>query len=209
MTPGQTRALQDLWPQYGIDWHTGYLNLDEIFGRQSDRILEIGFGNGESLVHQAAHDPHFDFIGIEVHQPGVGHCLLNAHENDVTNLRVINHDAIEVLQQQIPDAGLIRINLLFPDPWPKKRHHKRRIFQAGFLALAAQKLMSGGSLLVATDWQNYADHIEEVTAESGLFRVAERHTHAGDRPLQRTTTKFETRGLKKGHKIYDWRLLRI
>ena len=205
MTDSQERALVELWPRYGIEHENSPLDLREIFGRNADRTLEIGFGNGDTLVLAATDNPDQDFIGVEVHEPGVGHCLIQAHRADIDNLRVISHDAIEVLQQQIPDAALARINLLFPDPWPKKRHHKRRIVQPSFLTLAADKLQAGGALYIATDWEDYAGHIDEVLDSSKDFELAERREHGGDRPLDRYTTKFETRGLKKGHRIRDWR----
>lgn len=205
MTVSQERALEELWPRYGIDYENSPLDLREIFGRNADRTLEIGFGNGDSLVLAAADNPGQDFIGIEVHEPGVGHCLIQANRTDIDNLRLISHDAIEVLRNQIPDAALARINLLFPDPWPKKRHHKRRIVQPYFLKLAADKLQAGGALFVATDWEDYAEHIDEVLETSQEFKMTERIEHSGDRPLDRHSTKFETRGLRKGHRIWDWR----
>jgi len=204
MTASQERALEELWPRYGIDYENSPLDLREIFGRVADLTLEIGFGNGDTLVLAATDKPDQDFIGVEVHEPGVGHCLIQANRAGIDNLRVISHDAIEVLQNQVPDAGLARINLLFPDPWPKKRHHKRRIIQPSFLALAADKLQAGGALYIATDWEGYAEHIDEVLELSKDFELAERREHGGDSPLDRHTTKFETRGLRKGHRIWDW-----
>jgi tRNA (guanine-N7-)-methyltransferase len=208
MTESQERALAELWPRYGIAFSQGGLDLDEVFGRQADRILEIGFGNGDTLVQAAAERPDADFIGIEVHEPGIGHCLIMANKAGVTNLRVIAHDAVEVLREQIAKASLARINLYFPDPWPKKRHHKRRIIQPAFLELAASRLRPGGTLHIATDWEDYAEHIDEVFDASEVFHLDERRTHMGDRPLDRFTTKFERRGLNKGHRIRDWRFVR-
>ena len=208
MTPAQVRARKELWPQYGLDYAEERLDLDAVFDRSSHKILEIGYGNGESLVRAAEEHPDADFLGVEVHEPGVGHCLIQARDCAISNLRVIAHDAIEVLKQQIEDGSLTRVNLYFPDPWPKKRHHKRRIIQHGFLQLLARKLAMGGTLHIATDWQNYAEHIDEIIVESGLFQLDERREHAGDRPLQRFGTRFETRGLKKGHRIWDWRFIR-
>jgi len=209
MTPGQHRALGDLWSRYGVDFSAAILDLDHLFGRAAGRVLEIGFGNGETMVAQAAANPELDFLGIEVHEPGVGHCLLQAKKAGIDNLRVITHDAIEVMQQQLPDAALSRINLYFPDPWPKKRHHKRRILQPAFLSLAARKLQRGGSLHVATDWADYAEAIDELIAAQELFELTERREHGGENALDRPSTKFEKRGLRKGHHIWDWRLLRI
>ena len=173
-----------------------------------ERVLEIGFGNGETLVQQAAEHPEFDFLGIEVHEPGVGHCLLKARDAGVDNLRLIRHDAVEVLDTMIPAGTLSRVNLYFPDPWPKKRHHKRRIVQPAFLELCASRLAPGGALHIATDWANYAEHIDEQIAATPHFECAERREHDGDAPLDRPTTKFERRGLRRQHRIWDWRCTR-
>ena len=204
LTPSQQRALEELWPNYGIDYAEAALDLDDVFGRSAPRVLEIGFGNGESLVEQAALNPESDYLGIEVHEPGVGHCLLKAQDASITNLRLIAHDAVDVLARQIPAESLTRINLYFPDPWPKKRHHKRRIVQPDFLRLCADRLAPGGALHIATDWENYAEHIDETLAESGDFTCTERREHGGDAPLDRPETKFERRGLRHGHRIWDW-----
>ena len=210
ITPAQDRALSELWPRFGVDFSAQTLDLDDVFGRSAEHILEIGFGNGETLVREACKKPQIDFLGVEVHQPGIGHCLIDASDAGLTNLRVIRHDAIEVLQLQIGDGTLARINLFFPDPWPKKRHHKRRIVQVPFLQLAASKLAAGGTLHIATDWENYAEHIDEVIARSSSFTLAERHQHQGAiESLERQTTKFEKRGLRKGHSIWDWQLRSI
>ena len=208
LTPSQARALHELWPEWGIEFSPAPLDLDALFGRQAPRVLEIGFGNGETLVAQAAEHPERDFIGIEVHAPGVGHCLIALRDAGIANLRLIAHDAIEVLQQQIPPASLQRINLYFPDPWPKKRHHKRRLLQPAFVELCAGRLASGGSLHMATDWANYAEQIDAVMTAAGAFACAERREHDGDAPLDRPVTKFERRGLGKGHRIWDWRFER-
>lgn len=206
ITPSQSRALHELWPTYGIQYASEPLPFDRLFGRAAPLVLEIGFGNGETLVQQASEDPDRNYLGIEVHEPGVGHCLLAAAARAVSNLRLLQHDAIDVLRHSIADAALSRINLYFPDPWPKKRHHKRRIVQPEFLNLASSKLAAAGELFIATDWANYAEHIDEVIAEHSVLTVAERIEHAGDRPLDRPTTKFERRGCRKGHRIWDWRI---
>lgn len=209
MTPAQKRALQELWPEYGIAFSEDPLDLDSIFGRAAPRVLEIGFGDGETLVEHAATNPSADYIGIEVHEPGVGHCMLLAEEAGISNIRLIRYDANEVLRFQIPDNSLSRINLYFPDPWPKKRHHKRRILQLGFLELAAQKIGAGGTFHIATDWQQYAEQIDALIKSQEDFKLSERRVHCGDDPLERPITKFERRGLKLGHRISDWRLTRI
>jgi tRNA (guanine-N7-)-methyltransferase len=207
VTPGQVRALTELWPQFGIDYTPTSLRFEDTFGRKAPVVLEVGFGNGESLVSQAAANPDLDYVGIEVHEPGVGHCMIHANNALLKNLRVICQDAIDVLQNQIPEHSICRVNLYFPDPWPKKKHHKRRIIQPSFLKLIADTLETDGNLHIATDWENYAEHIDEILGQSGLFRVAERREHAGDNALDRPGTRFERRGLKKGHKIFDWRLI--
>lgn len=204
ITPSQQRAFETLWPMYGVEYQPELMNFETLFGRTVPVVLEIGFGNGETLVEQAAANPDKDFIGIEVHEPGIGHCMLKAEEAGVTNLRLVNHDAIEVLRHQVPQHSLSRLNLYFPDPWPKKRHHKRRIVATPFLELVADRLSDGGTLNIATDWANYAEHIDEILSRSDRFACTERREHAGDRPLDRPQTKFERRGLRKGHRICDW-----
>ena len=197
LTPAQRRALQELWQCYGIEFAREPVDFDEIFGRPGLRVLEIGFGNGELLAAVAAAQPECDFIGVEVHEPGVGHCLLRLEKLGLTNVRLIRHDAIEVLQQQVPDGALNQVNLFFPDPWPKKRHHKRRIVKPTFLALIHRKLTDGGLFHVATDWMNYAEHIEETINSVELFEVVE--IDAATRP----ETKFELRGKRLGHDIWE------
>jgi len=206
MTPSQQKALAELMPQSGIRFARKPLDLEAAFGRRAPIVLEIGFGNGETLVQQASENPQQDYLGIEVHEPGIGHCLLTAREAGILNLRLIAHDAIEVLENQLPLDSLQRINLYFPDPWPKKRHHKRRIVQPDFLDLCANRLRLRGTLHIATDWANYAEHIDETIAASGRFECSERREHDGGEPLDRPRTKFERRGLRKGHRIFDWRL---
>lgn len=204
LTPSQKRALTEFWPVYGIDTASGPFDLDAIFGRHAPRVLEIGFGNGESLVSVAREHPELDFLGIEVHEPGVGHCLLAASAAGLANLRVIAADAIDVLEASIPPASLGRIDLYFPDPWPKKRHHKRRIVQPPFVDLCAAALEAGGTLRIATDWAGYAEHIDAVLAAAERFELSERREHAGEAPLDRPATKFERRGVARGHRIFDW-----
>lgn len=209
LTTSQSRALEVLWPQLGLAFQDEPLQCEAVFGRCAPLVLEIGFGNGETLVEQAIHNPQNDYLGIEVHDPGIGHCLLAAEAGGISNLRLIAHDAVDVLRHQIADDTLARINLYFPDPWPKKRHHKRRLIQPTFLALAAQKLSDQGALHIATDWANYAEHIDEVCALDPCFDVAERVEHGGDQAIDRPGTKFERRGLRKGHRIWDWRLTKV
>ena len=204
MTPSQKKALSELWPIYGLEFTSSPSQFDAIFQMPQPIVLEIGFGNGETLVEQASQNSDQNFLGIEVHDPGVGHCLLKAHNAGVGNLRLIIHDALEVLEQQIPEASLARVNLYFPDPWPKKRHHKRRIVQPEFVELVASRLAVHGTLHIATDWADYAEHIDEILSHSDRFSCTHRREHDGDQPLDRPRTKFEQRGLRHGHRIWDW-----
>ncbi len=203
LTPGQQRALDRLWPRYGIDYSEALLDLDAVFGRSASHILEIGFGNGESLAEIAANHPEQDFIGIEVHRPGVGHLLRELEARDLDNVRVITHDAVEVLKAQIPDADLDAVYLFFPDPWPKKRHHKRRIVQPGFVQLLRRKLKVGGVFHLATDWENYAEHMLEVMRGAEGFRNLAADNAYSPRPGYRPVTKFEQRGQRLGHGVWD------
>lgn len=198
-TRAQARAMAELWPRFGIAYAPEFLDLDEIFGRRAPRTLEIGFGNGDALVARAAARPGEDFIGAEVHEPGVGHCLLALERHGLGNVRLVAHDALEVLGRQVAPGSLAAVHLFFPDPWPKKRHHKRRIVQPAFLALVASRLAPGGVFRVATDWPPYAEHIEEVVTASGLFGPG--HPPGDDDP--RARTRFEARGDRLGHPIWE------
>ncbi len=204
MTESQQRALVELWPRYGVEFSGAALDLEALFGNPADTVLEIGFGNGDSLVELAASLPDMNFLGIEVHEPGIGHCLIGIRKAGIDNLKLIRHDAVEVLETGLRPASLARINLYFPDPWPKKRHHKRRIVAPQFLDLCHAALRPGGTLNIATDWDNYAEHIDETLAADARFACRERRVHGGERPLARGATKFERRGLTRGHRIHDW-----
>jgi tRNA (guanine-N7-)-methyltransferase len=203
LTRGQQQALDRLWDAYGVDYADQAIDLDSLYGRSAERVLEIGFGNGDSLFQQAASSPDKDYLGIEVHRPGVGHLLRLANDAGLTNLRVINHDAVDVMRQQIPDRTLDCVQLFFPDPWHKKRHHKRRIVQPEFVALLARKLQHGGILHMATDWENYAQHMLEVVGASAAFRNCAGSGHYSEKPAWRPTTKFEHRGQRLGHGVWD------
>ncbi len=203
ITAAQSRALRELWPVYGIDPPREPLDLGKIFGRRASRICEIGFGDGQALAALAAEQPEVDFLGIEVHEPGVGRLLLSVERQGLTNVRVIRHDAMEVLRDWLKPGCLDRLHLFFPDPWPKKRHHKRRIVQQDFLALAARVLRPGGVLHMATDWENYADHMLELTDRCPHFRNAAGRGHFSGRPAERPETKFERRGRRLGHLVRD------
>lgn len=209
MTTGQLQAIEKLWPLYGIEAGDKLLNFDDLFGGNAGVVLEIGFGNGDSLVEQARQHPHLNYLGIDVHMPGVGHCLLQIEAQGIRNLRLIAGDAIDLLQARIETGSLERVNLYFPDPWPKKRHHKRRIIQPSFFALVARALGPKGEFFIATDWAGYAEHINATLERDACFDVIEHRKHGGDAPLDRVTTKFERRGLDKGHAIWDWQLRRV
>lgn len=202
LTKGQERALQELWPVMGVEYRDEMLDLNQLFGRDAPIVLEIGFGMGKSLVEMAAAAPETNFIGIEVHRPGVGACLSSAQDAGITNLRLFCHDAVEVLGQMIPDQSIDTLQLFFPDPWHKARHHKRRIVQPAFVQMLRPKLKIGGVFHMATDWENYAEHMLEVmNAAEGFVNTVE-----GDyapRPDSRPLTKFEQRGHRLGHGVWD------
>lgn len=203
LTKGQQHALENYWSVYGIDYTPAALDLNTIFGRENPKVLEIGFGMGKSLVAMAHHAPELDFIGIEVHKPGVGACLAEAAAQNINNLKVFEHDAVEVLEFSIADNSLDTVQLFFPDPWHKKRHHKRRIVQPDFVQLLRRKLKIGGIFHMATDWQNYAEHMLEVMqSASGFINVSTEGNYVA-RPDHRPLTKFEQRGQKLGHGVWD------
>ncbi|MFZ9086504.1 MAG: tRNA (guanosine(46)-N7)-methyltransferase TrmB [Steroidobacteraceae bacterium] len=203
ITEGQRRALAELWPRYGIEAGEEPIDLEAAFGRRAPVTLEIGFGDGESTVALAGQHPERNLLGIEVHPPGVGHCLLLAERAGLTNLRVISQDAIEVLARRLPDACLDEVLLYFPDPWPKKRHHKRRIVQPEFVALLARKLAPGGVFRLATDWAPYAEHMLEVMSASADFENLSPSGDWVERPSSRPITRFERRGGRLGHVVRD------
>lgn len=206
LTKGQERALETGWPNYGVDYHQTMLDLSQLFGRSdSKKILEIGFGMGDATAQIAQTLPEVDFLAVEVHTPGVGSLLKLIQEQALTNIRIVQHDAVEVLQNMLPDASLDGVHIFFPDPWHKKRHHKRRLIQAEFIKLLCGKLKTGGYLHVATDWQEYAEWVLEVLrAEPQLKNTAAKENNGyAEKPEYRPLTKFENRGLKLGHGVWD------
>ena len=204
MTPGQSRALEELWPRFGIDYSPAPLALDTVFGRRAPRTLEIGFGNGEHLAALARAHPERDYFGIEVHRPGVGHLFMRAAADNLANLRVSAHDAVEVLRDQIAPGALDEVLLLFPDPWHKKRHHKRRLIQPPFVELVASRLTPGGVFKLATDWEPYAQQMLEVlSAANSLFANLSPTGDWMPRPEERAPTRFEKRGARLGHGVWD------
>jgi tRNA (guanine-N7-)-methyltransferase len=202
-TSGQQRAFDTFWERFGLDADSKLPALDAVFGRHAPHVLEIGFGDGEALAAMAHAHPETDYLGIEVHRPGVGHLLLRAQALELTNLRIICADAVEVLRWQLPDACLDHIQIFFPDPWPKKRHHKRRLIQPDFVALVARKLKSGAHLHLATDWEDYARHMLEVLQAADDFSNAGDSDHFAGRIAGRPLTKFERRGQRLGHEVRD------
>ena len=204
ITTGQIFALKKMWCKFGIDYTEKTLDLKRLFGNQSPVHIDIGFGDGNALIQEAEKNPKTNFIGIEVHRPGIGRCLMEIKKKQLSNILISSHDAQEVMKSQIKDDSLDRINLYFPDPWPKKRHHKRRIIQTEFLNLCAQKLKMHGIFCIATDWRNYAEHIDSVIDLNENFTIKIRLIHKGEGEINRPSTKFEKKGLKKGHLIWDW-----
>jgi tRNA (guanine-N7-)-methyltransferase len=204
-TDAQRRALEQLWPRYGVDFRPGVLDFDQLFARAAPRTLEIGFGNGEHLLARALAAPERDFLGVEVHPPGVGHLLMLAARSDITNLKVISHDAVEVLQQQIAPSSLDEVQLLFPDPWPKTRHHKRRILNAEFAALVASRLHAAGRFHAATDWVPYAEQMLLVLNDCAMLSNCAREGGymPPDEVMARQATRFERRGERLGHAVHD------
>jgi tRNA (guanine-N7-)-methyltransferase len=209
MTEGQQRGFDQGLPKFGLELSDGMQNFDAVFGRQAPRTFEIGFGMGHSTLEMAAAAPEQDFIGVEVHRPGVGALLNGVMTQNLTNLRVYSCDALEVLRQCVPDAGLDRVLLFFPDPWHKARHNKRRIVQPAFAELVRQKLKIGGVLHMATDWEPYAEYMLEVMNVAPGYRNLAADGRCVERPAERPVTKFERRGERLGHGVWDLKFERV
>jgi tRNA (guanine-N7-)-methyltransferase len=204
ITTGQQRALKELMPRWGIAFSERKIDLDDVFARRGPRVLDIGFGDGEALLTAAARFPDIDYLGVEVHEPGIGHLLTLIERSGLTNIRLINRDAIDVIEQMLPDAAFDAVNLFFPDPWPKKRHHKRRIVQPAFLDEVARILKPQGLLHVSTDWMHYAEHMGQTLDAASEFEKCSAES-LRDEPLAfRAPTKFEQRGRKLGHDVVDF-----
>lgn len=201
ITPSQQAALDHLLPQWAIEYQNKVLNFDTAFGRHADTVLEIGFGMGETTQQIAQMRPHDNFLGVEVFNAGVGALLKRIDDTGITNIRIIQHDAVEVVRDMIAPDSLAGVHIFFPDPWPKKRHHKRRLIQAEFIHMLTQRLAAGGYIHCATDWQDYAAQMLAVlTAEPGLRNTVNDYA---PRPDYRPLTKFEARGLRLGHGVWD------
>jgi tRNA (guanine-N7-)-methyltransferase len=200
-SPAQRDALERLLPTYGVPYQPAPLDLQSVFGRQAPKFLEIGFGMGETTAEIAQAHPECDYLGIEVHGPGVGALLRRIAELELRNVRIVQHDAVEVLRDMIVPASLAGIHVFFPDPWPKTRHHKRRLLQPAFVRALALRLAPGGYLHIATDWKDYADQILALLAAEPLLQNTARDF--APRPDYRPVTKFEHRGLRLGHGVWD------
>ena len=209
LTKGQAKAIEEGWPTMGLEHKQGMLDWEQVFGRKAPVVFEIGFGMGKSLVEMASNEDDKNFVGIEVHRPGVGACIAEAQEKGVENLRVFEHDAVEVLADCVADQSLARVQLFFPDPWHKKRHHKRRIVQPDFVQKLRAKLAIGGVFHMATDWENYAEHMLEVMSASEGFQNLSEQGDYVPRPDQRPLTKFEQRGHRLGHGVWDLMFERV
>ncbi len=203
-TESQKNALEHYWPKYGLEFQADIqLDFKQIFPAQSGVKLEIGFGNGETFVEMAEQDEAYGYIGIEVHTPGVGQCLKLTHDAQLKNLRIISHDAIEVLESMVPAESIDRVFLFFPDPWHKKRHNKRRIVNDAFKNLLIKVMRPGAVLHMATDWQNYAEHMAAEMLADSRFQNMGDELGFSEKPGYRPETKFERRGLKLGHGVWD------
>ena len=203
LTTGQQLALDTQWPEFGVDYSAVPLNFSALFNRDAEVILEIGFGNGDSLWQMAQAQPEKNYFGIEVHRPGVGHLLRLVEQSECKNIRVSNRDAIDVLEHQIADNSIDRLQLFFPDPWHKKKHNKRRIVQDKFIKQVARILKPGGVFHLATDWEHYAKHMLRTLNSSDLFNNLSNDDTFVPKPEERPTTKFEKRGHRLGHGVWD------
>jgi len=202
-TIGQRRALSELLPRWGIEYREGRIDLAEVFEREAPRVLDIGFGDGEALLGTAANFSDVDYLGVEVHEPGIGHLLVMIERAGLPNIRLVARDAVDVIANMLPDAAFDAVNLFFPDPWPKKRHHKRRIVQSEFVSSVARIMKRDGLFHIATDWANYAEQVLSVMRDSPEFLVLSEQDAEQDRLSFRPPTKFEERGLKLGHDVVD------
>jgi tRNA (guanine-N7-)-methyltransferase len=204
ITTGQQRALRDLMPRWGIPFTDRRIDLDDVFARQVPRVLDIGFGDGEALLTAAARYPDIDYLGVEVHEPGIGHLLTLIERSGLANVRLINRDAIDVIEHMLSDGTFDAVNLFFPDPWPKKRHHKRRIVQMPFIDEVLRVLKPDGLFHVATDWLNYAEHLGQTLDADDRLDKLDGGNLLGDPLAFRAPTKFEQRGRKLGHDVVDF-----
>ena len=209
MTPSQQRAMDELWPLFGVEADGRPIDFAALFGREAPVVVEVGFGNGEAMLHMATLHPEWNFLGIEVHRPGVGGLMIRLQEQGLTNVRLVAEDAVEIIKGQIAEGSVDKFLLFFPDPWHKKRHHKRRIVQPEFVQLLRGKLKSHGEFHMATDWQPYAEHMRTVMeAAEGFVNKAGMGEYSVA-PDYRPVTKFERRGLRLGHGVWDLIYIRL
>ena len=203
LSKAQSTGLNELWPTYGVNLDNKTINLDELFNKPQSVTLEIGFGNGDSLLEMALQQPQNNFLGIEVYEAGIGRLINEANKKQISNLKIIKGDAVEILEGNIEDDSISCLQLFFPDPWHKKKHHKRRIIQTSFLDILKNKLINGGIVHIATDWEDYAEHIMETMENHPDFKnTAGDHIYS-TRPKHRPLTKFENRGQKLGYGVWD------
>jgi len=208
LTQGQERALKEILPEFGIDLDAGLVDLKNLYKNNADVVLEIGFGMGQSLLQQASDNPDNNYLGIEVHNPGVGSLLNGMKERGLDNIRISMNDAVEVLEKNIPEQSLSCVQLFFPDPWHKKRHHKRRLVQTDFVEAILKRLKPEGIFHLATDWENYAEHMLEIISAVSGFRNLSQEGNYVPRPDSRPLTKFEQRGHRLGHGVWDLMFIR-
>jgi tRNA (guanine-N7-)-methyltransferase len=202
-TEAQRKALMELMPRFGLDFSERRVDIETVFGRTARKVLDIGFGDGEALLTEAVNDPGVDYLGVEVHEPGIGHLLLLLEQAGLTNVRIVQRDVVEVLGSMLPDACLDGVNVYFPDPWPKKRHHKRRLVQPVVASEFARVIKAGGTLHLATDWEDYAERMKQVIMGTGAFAEVPAEGITAEAGLVRPPTKFERRGQRLGHSVWD------
>ena len=204
ITTGQQQALEKYWSEYGVDFYGARLDLDQVFQRGAPKVMDIGTGMGDTTISLAKCNPENDYLAVEIHKPGVGSLLRQIVLNNLTNVRISNHDVVEVLQHQIPENSLDLVYIFFPDPWPKKRHHKRRLINASFLQTLKTRLKANARLFIATDWTDYADHIMDVFSQTRDYFNLAGHNQAAPRPYWLPRTRFEQRGYNHQHKIWNF-----
>ena len=209
LTEGQKRAMDEFWPRFGIDKDESLLVFKTLFGNDAPVIMEIGFGNGDAIWQMAQARPAENYVGVEVHRPGVGHLLLKMKQHGITNIRIANDDAVEFLRKRVPEESLAGVRIYFPDPWPKKRHQKRRLIQSSFIELLASRMCPGAQLHLATDWEPYAEHMLQVMSLSDSFVNLSPSGDFCNRPQWRPQTKYERRGERLGHQVRDLLFKRI
>ncbi|MFV2061767.1 MAG: tRNA (guanosine(46)-N7)-methyltransferase TrmB [Gammaproteobacteria bacterium] len=203
LTSSQARAMKELYPKFGLEHQQQLLDFNSVFGRTAPCFLDIGFGTGTSMIHMAELHPDHNLLGVEVHGPGVGSLLLQVEKKNLSNIRVVYHDVMDVLNNMIPDESLSGVFLFFPDPWHKRKHHKRRLVQESFIELLRQKLIPSGFFHMATDWQHYAQHMMKEMCSAQGFKNQKGDNNYSQRPDYRPITKFEQRGQRLGHGVWD------